>query len=248
MLCHFTAENKWYHWILVDDRHGKSCLLSIFFHHSVIIAKFDILILWLVLRNLVNLLTILNYVKCYHSRCGLWACSLVSLQVLENGNVTCYIRRITLTHWGRVSHIYVGKLTVIGSDNGLSPGRRQAIIWNNAGILLIGPLGTNVSEILIEIYTFSFKKMHLKMSSGKITAILSRRQCVDTQQASNMNVVFNGWLRFWWVPKTVLEKRRNGKNWLFDPHPRLSISQPSLLRVRLMIWPFKLLRYYLSGR
>ena len=38
---------------------------------------------------------------------------------------------------------------------------------NNAGILLIGPLGTNFSEILIEIHTFSFKKMHLKMSSGK---------------------------------------------------------------------------------
>ena len=45
------------------------------------------------------------------------------------------------------------KLTIIGSDNGLSPGRRQAIIWTNAGtcILLIGPLGTNFSEILIEI-------------------------------------------------------------------------------------------------
>ena len=52
-------------------------------------------------------------------------------------------------------------------DNGLSPERRQAIIWTNAGILLIGPLGTNFSEILIEIYTFSFKKRHLKMSSGK---------------------------------------------------------------------------------
>ena len=44
---------------------------------------------------------------------------------------------------------------------------RQAIIWTNAGILSIGPLGTNVSETLIEIHTFSFKKMHLKMSSGK---------------------------------------------------------------------------------
>ena len=43
---------------------------------------------------------------------------------------------------------------------------RQAIIWNNAGILLIRPLGTNFSEILIEIYTFPFKKMHLNMSSG----------------------------------------------------------------------------------
>ena len=63
-----------------------------------------------------------------------------------------------LTHWG--------KLIIIGSDNGLSPGRRQAIIWTNAGILLIGALGTNFSEISIEIDIFSFKKTHLKMSSG----------------------------------------------------------------------------------
>ena len=67
-----------------------------------------------------------------------------------------------LTHWGRVTHICVSKLTIIGSDNGLSPGRRQAIIWTNAGILLIRTSRTN-----FEIHTFSFKKMHLKMSSGK---------------------------------------------------------------------------------
>ena len=74
---------------------------------------------------------------------------------------------IILSHWGRVTHICVSKLTIIGSDNGLSPERRQAIIWTNAGILLIGPLGTNFSEILIEIQTFSLKKIHLKMSSVK---------------------------------------------------------------------------------
>ena len=72
-----------------------------------------------------------------------------------------------LTHWGRMTHICVSKLTIIGSDNGLSPDRRQAIIWSNAGILLIGPLGTNFSEMLIEILTFSFKKMRLKVSSAK---------------------------------------------------------------------------------
>ena len=74
---------------------------------------------------------------------------------------------VALTHWGRVTHICVSELTIIGSDNGLLPGRRQAIIRNNAGLLLIEPLGTNFSEISIEIQTFSFKKMHLKMSSAK---------------------------------------------------------------------------------
>ena len=72
-----------------------------------------------------------------------------------------------LTHWGRVTHICVGKLTIIDSDNGLSPRRRQAIIWTNVGILLIEPLGTNFSEILIGIQIFSFTKMRLKMSSAK---------------------------------------------------------------------------------
>ena len=72
-----------------------------------------------------------------------------------------------LTHWGRVTHMCVGKIIIIGSDNGLSPERRQAIIWTNAGILLIGPLGTNFNEILVEIQTFSLKKIRLKMSSTK---------------------------------------------------------------------------------
>ena len=66
-----------------------------------------------------------------------------------------------------MTHICVNKLTNTGSDNGLSLGWRQAITRTNAGILLIGPLGTNFSEILIEIHTFSFKKMHLKILSGK---------------------------------------------------------------------------------
>ena len=74
---------------------------------------------------------------------------------------------LCLTHWGWVMHLFVGNLTIIGSDNGLSPGQRQAIIWTNAGILLIGPLGTNFSEISIEIQTFLFKKMCLRVSSGK---------------------------------------------------------------------------------
>ena len=73
-----------------------------------------------------------------------------------------------LTHWGRVRHICIGNLSIIGSDNGLSSGRRQAIIWTNAGILLIVPLGTNFNETLFEAYIFSFEKMHLKMSPGNL--------------------------------------------------------------------------------
>ena len=101
------------------------------------------------------------------------------------------------THWGRVTHICVSILTIIGSDNGLSPGPRQAITWTNAAILLIGTLranfseifirtgprqaitwtnaailliGTlraNFSEIFIRILTFLLKKMRFKESSAK---------------------------------------------------------------------------------
>ena len=73
-----------------------------------------------------------------------------------------------LPHWGRVTHICVDNLTIIASDNDLSPDWHHAIIWTSAGISLIGPLGENFSEILfaITIYTFSVKIKHLKMLSG----------------------------------------------------------------------------------
>ena len=56
---------------------------------------------------------------------------------------------------------------IIGTGNGLSPIRRQAITSTNAVLLSIGLLGTSFSEILIGIMSFSWEKMHLKMSSGK---------------------------------------------------------------------------------
>ena len=77
-------------------------------------------------------------------------------------------------------HIYISKLIITGSDNGLSPGRRQAIIWTNGGILLIQTLGANFSEILSEIHIFSFKKMYLKMLSAKQLPFCLEPQCVTT--------------------------------------------------------------------
>ena len=65
------------------------------------------------------------------------------------------------------AYICVCKLIIIGSDSGLSPRRRQAIIWSIAGISLLGPLGTKFSDILIVIFRVSFKKMPLKGSSAK---------------------------------------------------------------------------------
>ena len=93
-----------------------------------------------------------------------------------------------------MTYICVGKQTIIGSDNGLSPGRRQAIIWTNAGILLIGPLGTNFSEISIKIQTFSFTKMCLKVSSAKwrpfcLGLNVLRQDAVIEQNITNDNAL-----------------------------------------------------------
>ena len=65
---------------------------------------------------------------------------------------------IRLTHWSRVTHICVGFLTIIGSENGLWPGWHRSIIWTNAGMPSIGPLGTNFSEVSIEILAFLLRK------------------------------------------------------------------------------------------
>ena len=112
----------------------------------------------------------------------------------ENAHVSN--RHNALTHWGRVTHICVSKLTIICSVNGLSPGRRQAVIWTNDGLLPIGPQGTNFKEILIEIHAFLFKKIHFKMSSGKMAAILSPFQIVKKLHIYNSNHIRHGrWVK-----------------------------------------------------
>ena len=42
-------------------------------------------------------------------------------------------------------------LAIIGSENGLSPVRRQTIVWTSAGLSLTWPSGTNFNKIQIEI-------------------------------------------------------------------------------------------------
>ena len=103
------------------------------------------------------------FVKLHCSHWTLYSLLLTAFKKKKTNKII----ELSFTHCGRVTHICVGKLTIIGSNNGLSPGRHQAIILTNAEILLIGCLGTNFKEILIEIHIFSFKKMHLKMLSWK---------------------------------------------------------------------------------
>ena len=129
---------------------------------------------WMYVINTIFLITInFRYWFCrhfnkYRNTTGIY-------RGLQPGSTNFYCNWETLTHWGRVTHICVSTLTTIGSHNGLSPGRRQAIIWTNAGILFIGPSETNFSEIVIGV--FSFKKMYLKMSSAKGGHFVSASMC-----------------------------------------------------------------------
>ena len=72
-----------------------------------------------------------------------------------------------------MTHIRVGKITIIGSNNRLSPGRHLVIIWINVGISLIGPLRTKFSEILIFVQENVFKNVTCELAS-----ILFPSQCV----------------------------------------------------------------------
>ena len=156
-------------------------------------------------------------------------------------------RTDVLTHWGRVTHICVGNLTIIGSDNGLSPGRRQTITWTNVGILLIGPLGTNFSEMLIEIHTFSFKKIYSKMSSGKWRLFCRGLNVLNAVRFTPgiLDSIVNNWnvsgcctlavflatfLTFcvpWWKPMLCLVVLISCKIWWYDmklPYTEVKLS------------------------
>ena len=87
-----------------------------------------------------------------------------------------------------MTHLCVGKLTIIGSNYGLSPERRQANIWTNAAILSIGPLERNFSEILIEIWIFFIKKNAFE-NVRKMASILSRPQWVKASPVKR-----HGWV------------------------------------------------------
>ena len=111
----------------------------------------------------------------------------------------------------RLSDEYIN-WAIIGQDNGLLPGQRQAITWTNAGILLIGPLGTNFSEILIEIHTFSFKKMQLKMSSGKWQPFCLFGSFLGFRASAAIEMCSPWPLHpgcMWWIQTKQLTQRKN---------------------------------------
>ena len=95
----------------------------------------------------------------------------------------------------------------IGSENGLWPIRRQAIIWANVGILLIGPLEKKISEIYIKIQNFSFTNMYLKISSAKW-----RPFCLGVDEFNRFSIL---WM-FKKSPYSDIRYRKDFLTWLLS--------------------------------
>ena len=113
----------------------------------------------------------------------------------------CQVTLRKLIHWSRVTHICIGNLTIIGSNNVLVPGRRQAIISTIDGTLLMGQLGIYLCDILIKIQIFGVKKAHLKMSAAKwqtFCLILRPQSHIRTYQWLQWGNVTNE-TRFKWI-------------------------------------------------
>ena len=117
-----------------------------------------------------------------------------------------------LIHWGRVTHICASELTIIGSDNGLSPGWRQAIMWTNAGMLLIRPPRNKLQKNFIR-NSYNFIQENLfENVVWKMAAIFSWPQCFKKQQQKpvkksdkiclHVSALIQCDIAIWWVHYT----------------------------------------------
>ena len=86
--------------------------------------------------------------------------------------------RRLLTHWGRVTHICVSELTIIGSDNGLSPGRSQAIICICCGDIVNWSLRNKLQWNFNRNSNIFIQENALEHVVCEMASILSRPQCV----------------------------------------------------------------------
>ena len=136
----------------------------------------------------------------------------------------CWQSLARLNHWGWVTHICVGKLIIIASDIGLLLWPRQAIIWTNVGILSIGPLGKNFSEILIRIQRFFIQENSFENAVWKMAAILSQPQCVNphgrqkvvqgiAMVGGSQKKIDGGVLLQFSIDRSVGQKHTHGHGW-----------------------------------
>ena len=93
------------------------------------------------------------YTPYFRQTCKTYSYSQVDAKVIRewHGSTCIGPLEIIEVEWYIYMYVSVNR-TLVGSDNGLLPVRRQSITWSNAVILLIWPLGLNFSEIWIKNY------------------------------------------------------------------------------------------------
>ena len=129
-----------------------------------------------------------------------------------------------------MTHICVSELASIGSDNGLSPRRRQAIIRINAGILLIRTLGAQFNEIFYRNSYIFIEENALENVVWKMAAILFRPQYVKIITKSHEDIRnFISMSRCKRdTPRGIAVRRRIQQSWvlcLFDGCYTISVTQ-----------------------
>ena len=82
-----------------------------------------------------------------------------------------------------MTQICVGKLTIIGSDNGLSPGRRQAIIWTKCWNIANLTLMNKFQWYFYQNSIIFIPENELENVVCEMASILSRPQCVNNSVA-----------------------------------------------------------------
>ena len=82
-----------------------------------------------------------------------------------------------ITHWGQMTHICVDKLTIIGSDNGLAPRRRQAIIWTSSWNIANWTLANKLQRHFYWNSNIFIQENAFENVVCQMAAILSRPQC-----------------------------------------------------------------------
>ena len=125
--------------------------------------------------------------------------------------LVCILLWTTDSSVAKISHVHslrrsddicLSKLTIIGSDNGLSPARRQAIIWTNAGILLTESIGTKFN--VVDSYIF-IQENPVKDIAWEMSAILSRPQCVICPCLGKVRIFKRGF----WLAVSLFDSLRS---------------------------------------
>ena len=138
---YLTIKNAW---LLIYLSSKNNSLLDMFIKKSFF--YFNIIFPWLRVKIRVNM-TIIGDLTALTSIAMQITCTNTWWYTLP-GKLRCRARSVSaLIYGGRVTHICDGRLSTVGLNNGLSPGRCQASTWTSAVILLIGPLGTNFNRI-----------------------------------------------------------------------------------------------------